>query len=96
MHTSLLAPHAHSNLTRGKIVYHLPLFYKQETVPEGVSVGHITEVELHAMLADHPGCLPLGDMDRHLKRPLQSRLWFLSQGRETVLKKYLSFSVDLT
>lgn len=75
-------------------MYLLPLFYKQETILEGVSTGHITEVEFHVTLADHPGCLPVGGMDRHLQRPIQSRLWCLSQEREIVLRKYLSFSID--
>lgn len=65
----------------------------KETVLEGVSVGRIREVEL-VTLADHPGCLLVGDTDRYLQRPVQSSLWFLSQGREIVHKKYLSFSVD--
>ena len=87
---------AHSNLRRGQTVYLLPLLYKQETILEGVSTGHITEAEFHVTLADHPGCLLVGGMDMHLQRPIQSRLWFLSQGKEIVLKKYLSFSIDQT
>lgn len=93
MHTSLLPPLALSNVEEGRFSL-LPLFYKQETIPGGVSTGQITEAEFHVTLVDLPGCLMVGDMDRPLQRPIQLRLWFVSQGREIVPKNYLSFSID--
>lgn len=49
-----------------------------------------SQVQFNVTLADHPGCLPVGDTQ------IESKLRFLNQGRELILNKYLYFTIDLT
>lgn len=64
MHVHIPPATRHSLIIEEGRLCLLPLFYKQETIPGGVSTGKITEVGLHVTLVDLPGCLMVGDMDR--------------------------------